>query len=295
MSAAQEIRVNTLIIGAGRSGTTTLCSYLKAHRDVCFSYIKEVPFFSLAAHHQKGEKYYHSFFRGCHGTSVTASADTYLLMDHDAISRIHAYNPDMKIIVMLRDPVARAYSSYHYSVNFGHHPAYASFLDSIDMEREIHKESDIVKRNNVGHFYGSQYYKHLTRWSAVFPREQLLLLKTSDLEGDPEKFSAELFSFLNLQGYGGGIERSNSAAVPKNRYLEKLIMDRNSLPRRLIRNLTPRPLKHLIMRSGIVEGMRQANRKSDLYQPLPEKERESAMRFFSSDLQLLKKEYGVGF
>ena len=128
MANTGKLRVNALIIGAGSSGPTSLYGYLESHPDVCFSNIKEVHFFSIDELYKRGESYYHSFFRKCQSAPVIASADTYLLMDHDAISRIHAYNPEMKIIVMLRDPVTRAYSNYNYSVNYGHHQAYAALL-----------------------------------------------------------------------------------------------------------------------------------------------------------------------
>ena len=295
MSERKDMRVNALIIGAGRSGTTALYSYLKEHSSVCFSYIKEVPYFSLTEHFVKGERYYHSFFRKCGSAPIIASADTYLLMDHEAITRIHAYNPAMKIVVLLRDPVARAYSSYNYSVNFGHHKAYASFLDSMDAEKEIPREPDIVRRNNLGHFYGSLYYEHLSKWTVVFPREQLLLLKTSDLKDHPEKISGDLCSFLGIPAYESEIERTNSAAVPKNKAVERLFMDRNNFVRKLIRKLSPRPVKNMIMRSGVVEKMHAANRREKSATPLSEEEMERARQYFLEDLQLLKDEFHVEF
>ena len=54
------MQVNTLIIGAGRSGTTTLCKIIEGHQQVCFSKIKEVHYFSIADLHQRGESYYQS-------------------------------------------------------------------------------------------------------------------------------------------------------------------------------------------------------------------------------------------
>ena len=290
-----ELRVNTLIIGAGRSGTTSLYTYLESHSDVCFSNIKEVHFFSIDELYKRGEGYYHSFFRKCHGTPVVASADTYLLMDHDAIPRIYAYNPEMKIIVMLRDPVSRAYSSYNYSVNFGHHKAYAAFLDSLAVEKQIAWEANIVTRNNVGHFYGSLYYEHLRKWTAVFPREQILLLKTSGFKENPQKFSKELFSFLNLSETQGKFEQANAAAVPKSRKLEQFFLDRNNVLRKIIRRWTPRFLKQLIIGSGVVDKLHSANRKEQTTRALSEEEREKAMQWFRKDLQLLKKEFNIEF
>jgi hypothetical protein len=295
MANTGKLRVNALIIGAGRSGTTSLYAFLESHSDVCFSNIKEVHFFSIDELYNRGESYYHSFFRKCQGATVIASADTYLLMDHDAISRVYTYNPEMKIIVMLRDPVSRAYSSYNYSVNFGHHQEYAAFLDSLVVEKQIAGEANIVTRNNVGHFYGSLYYEHLRKWTAVFPREQILLLKTSDLKENPQKFSKELCSFLNLSETRGKFEQANAAAVPKSRKLEQFFLDRNNVLRKIIRRWTPRFLKQLIIGSGVVDKLHSANRKEQTTRPLSEEEREKAMQWFRKDLQLLKKEYNIEF
>lgn len=292
---SDPIKVNTLIIGAGRSGTTSLCSYLEGHKEVCFSKIKEVHYFSINELFKRGEKYYHAFFRKNNRAPVIASADTYLLMDHEAISRIYAYNPGMKIIVMLRDPVARAYSSYNYSVNYGHHNAYPSFLDSLEFEKDIHEEADIVDRNNKGHFYGGLYFEHLSKWTAVFPRKNILLLKTSDLKEFPEKFSEELFSFLGLSNIYSEIGRNNAAAVPKNKKLEKFLLDRDLPMRKFIRDVTPRFLKNLIMESGVVDKLHESNRKEQILKPLERGEIERALTYFSDDLRLLKEKFDIEF
>lgn len=295
MANKDTSRVNTLIIGAGRSGTTSLCEHLAAHPDVCFSMVKEVHYFSIKELYRKGEKYYHSFFRKCEEASVIASADTYLLMDYDAISRIYAYNPEMKIIVMLRNPVTRAYSSYNYSVNYGHHDAYSTFFDSIEVEKNIAEEKNIVTRNNVGHFYGSLYYKHLINWTALFPREQFLLLKTADLKDSPHELSGKLFSFLNILNYQAEIERANVAAVPNSKKLEKFLLDRDLFLRKIIRNVTPRFIKNFIMRTGIVDKLHDANRKEQSITPLSKNEIERGIQYFMDDLQLLKREFDIEF
>jgi len=295
MKAKQEIRVNTLIIGAGRSGTTTLWSFMKDHDDICFSYIKEVPFFSLLEHYSRGENYYHSFFRSCGTARVIASSDSHLLMDHEAISRIYSYNPEMKIIALLREPVSRAYSSYNYSLHAGHHQEYSSFLDSLEAEREIVQEADIIRRNNLGHFYGSLYHEHLSRWTAVFPREQLLLLKTSDLQKFPDKLAGELCTFLDLAPFAGKIGWVNAAAAPKNKKLERLFTDRGSLTRRILRKMLPQKAKHWIMSSGLPAALHKANKRQEAGEKLSPGDENTARAYFRDDLRLLQQDFGITF
>jgi len=285
------LRVNTLVIGAGRSGTTSLTSLLEGHREVCFSNIKEVHYFSIPDLYQRGEGYYHGFFRRYRDEPVVASADTYLLMDHEAIQRVHAYNPEMKIIVLLRDPVARAWSSYHYSVNYGHHGAYAEFLDSSEKEKNIRDETDIVRRNNVGHLYGSLYYEHLHRWAEVFPREQILLLKTDDLKEAPEELTRKLYAFLDLLPEDSVIGTENPAAVPRNLKLERFLLDRDRFLRKVIRKAVPRFIRNMVIGTGVVDRLHAANRKFKPYEPLPVEKEEEARRYFEEDLRLLKQEF----
>ncbi|MBX9850835.1 MAG: sulfotransferase domain-containing protein [Cytophagaceae bacterium] len=160
-------KVNVLIIGAGRSGTTSLYHYMKDHNDICFSSIKEVHFFSIKDLYKRGEEYYHYFFNNP-GKKILASADTYLLVDKKAPKKIFSYNPEMKIVVLLRDPVDRAYSSYQYSINNGYENKNTDFLQTLEHEKEILTKNNIIQINNLCHFYGSLYYTHLRYWMQYF-------------------------------------------------------------------------------------------------------------------------------
>ena len=287
-------RVNTLVIGAGRSGTTTLCDILEQHPDVCYSAVKEVYYFSIPDLYRRGEKYLHSFFENCTGKPVVATADTYLLIDYGAIQRIYAYNPEMKIIVILRNPVERAFSSYHYSVNYGHHKPYPRFTDSIEAEADIAEEPDVVKRNNMGHFYGGLYSRHLDQWLKVFDRSQLLILFTAELQDDPGGTVTKLLDFLELPPAELDVSRLNVHAVPRFRSLEQTLLNRESRVRRSVRKLIPSCVKNRIIRSGMVEKIFRMNRK---IAPVPEisaEERRRAEAFFKKDMERLEHEYQAG-
>lgn len=286
-------KVNTLVIGAGRSGTTTICNVLEQHPDVCYSVVKEVYYFSIPGLYRRGEGYLHSFFEDCTGKPVIATADTYLLIDYGAIPRIHAYNPEMKIIVMVRNPVERAYSSYHYSVNYGHHKPYRCFTDSIEAEAAIAEEPDVVKRNNLGHFYAGLYSRHLDQWLKVFDRSQLLILPTAGMKEDPDRAVSELFKFLELPPADINMKRLNVHAVPRSRALEQTLLNRESLLRRAVRNLTPAFVKNRIIRSGLVEKIFKMNRKATPVPEMSDEERRKATVYFRGDMDRLEKEYHV--
>lgn len=289
-----SIRVNTLLIGAGRSGTTSLCSALAQHPEICFSTIKEVNYFSIEDLYSRGEEYFHSFF-DYKDENVVATSDTYLLPAYDAIEKIHSYNPEMKLVVLLRDPVNRAYSSYNYSVNYGHHKAYHSFLDSIDIEKDIMQKKDLIEINNLGHFYGSLYARHLQEWAKLFPKQQMLILRTSDMRDNPGRFSSKLTDFLGIQSYQFTYEKQNVNAIPRSRLMERMLIDRNSILRKAVRKLLPWGIKQRIIKSGKVEQIHNANRQAREATVLSDEEYNVAKQYFVKDLEMLQKEFGIIF
>lgn len=288
-----DFKVNTIIIGAGRSGTTTLFQMMEQHPEVCFSEIKEVHYFSVPDLYGRGESYLHSFYKKWKNEAVVALADTYLMIDNDGISRLHTYNPEMKIIVMLRNPVDRAYSSYNYSVNYGHHKAYINFLDSIEIENDLGEESDIVKRNNLGHFYASKYHMHLEQWLKVFKMDQVLIMTTHELRSSQTKVSEKLFRFLDIPIVHTEVAAANVQAVPKSQGLELFLLNRDHKLRRLIRWLTPGFMKRWVFGSGIVNKVHESNRRPELAEKLSDEDREIAMNYFKEDLKSLKEELGI--
>lgn len=290
-----DTKVNTLVIGAGRAGTTTLCEFLSKQPRVCFSNIKEIAYFSINDQYKRGEDYYHSFFDHYRNEPVVASADTYLLMDYQAIERIYAYNPQMKFIIMLRNPVDRAYSSYNYSVHYGHHKVYSSFLTSIEKEENIAQETHIVTRNNLGHFYGSLYYQHLSVWMSKFPKNQFLLIKLDDFVKNGTLVANQLSNFLgtDITFELPDSKKLNAHAVPRFKGFEQLLLNRDNLLRKLIRKITPVYIRNLVFKSKVIDKLHDINRKQQPYAALTASEKETAMNYFKNDLEQMKREFGI--
>lgn len=287
--------VNTLIIGAGRSGTTSIAAYLAAHPEVNFSITKELHYFSIPDLYKRGEPYFHSLFPDA-TKKITTTADTYLLMDHAAPEKVRAYNPHMKIIIMLRDPISRSYSNYNYSINFGHEKKEHSFLSTIDLENERLNTLDIVDVNNTCHFYGSLYHKHISHWNKYFDVSQLVILKLNDLKNDPELFYRNLCSRLDINyvPFEGDKKEFNAASGAKSIWLQQFLLNRNNPIRKMISFLL-RPFRNLVIKSGIIDKVYAMNKKQVVIQPLSPHEKEIAAQYFSEDLTQLKKDYGISF
>lgn len=289
------MKVNMLIIGAGRSGTTSLYEHLKSHPDICFSNIKEIPFFSIPDIYQRGESYYHSFFKP-EKQKVIASSDTYLFIDQEAPKRILDYNPDMKIIIMLREAIERSYSSYIYAINNGHENKTTTFRNSFTHEKENISNKDIITRNNLGHFYTGLYYKHIKYWMQFFPKENFLLIKTNDLKENYPEVLKKVSKFFNIEEFTKKAEiKTNVASGVKFMFLHKFLIDRNSKLRKILGKIFPNSLKEIIFNSGIIEKIKNLNKKENLYKPISEDDKEFVKKYFEKDLQLLKDEFNISF
>jgi len=134
-------RPNLFIVGAAKCGTTSLYHYLSQHPGVFMSHIKEPHHFSDLRPDAEVASFYRSvddpedylrLFEGAGACDVIGEASTSYFTDARAAERIRQFNPDARIIIMLRDPVERAYSHYLNNVREG--------LETEDFETALRRE-----------------------------------------------------------------------------------------------------------------------------------------------------------
>ncbi len=288
-------KVNAIIIGAGRSGTTSLFAYLEQHPEVACSITKEVHYFSITDLYKRGEVYLHSLFEST-DKKIIATADTYLLMDTDAPERIRLYNPDMKIIIMLREPVARAYSNYNYSVNFGHEKKGIGILETIALEKERLQHLNIVDKNNLCHFYGSLYHQHISFWGKYFPPEQIIILQLAELKNNPESLYRTFCKRLNIDFHP--FDKSaigfNAASGAKSKWLQQLLLNRDNPVRKAI-SFVLRPFRNLVIKSGLIDKIYAVNKKPVSIKELSAEEHAEAMLYFKDDMMKLSQDFNIHF
>lgn len=183
-----------IIIGAQRSGTTSLFNYLGQHPEIYQSFPKETHYFSN--HYQKGVGWYRSHFplkvhkviaeSYLKRKFIAGEATPYYISHPLAPGRVHNLVPNVKLIVLLRNPVDRAYSHYHHQVKLGMEPL--TFEEAIDAEEErISGEVERIKRDvqyrsfnlqNYSYLYRGVYIHQVRTWLEYFDREQFLVLES---------------------------------------------------------------------------------------------------------------------
>jgi Sulfotransferase domain len=188
-----------IIIGAQKGGTTSLYRYLTAHPDVGEASKKEVHFYDRA--YKKGMSWYLAHFpeRGIFPL-VGESSPSYLF--HPKVpERIQHTLPEAKLIVLLRNPIDRAYSQYQMRLR---RVGTNSFEADLDHEFERLKMSSGPLGPEKGeHAYLARghYAEQLERWFAVFPREQLLILQSETFFAQPGIGLAQTLAFLDLRSW----------------------------------------------------------------------------------------------
>ncbi|MEM7161982.1 MAG: sulfotransferase [Bacteroidota bacterium] len=192
---------NFLVIGAARSGTTLLHSYLLQHPEIYVPKNKQPePHFFLKSHlYQKGEDWYHEkFFSEVTSEKAIGEISTSYLFGEKVPERIKNYNPHMRFLVMLREPKQRAFSNYWHSFKngFEHIP----FEDAIKQE-ELRSENlseelkEIAPYSYVGR---SAYFGQLNRFLNHFHRAQFMPMLFEDFISKPLEVLQEICWFLKV-------------------------------------------------------------------------------------------------
>ena len=254
---------NFLIVGAAKCGTTSLYHHLYLHPDVYMSPIKEPNHFStdidpaafspeyklheqikrLNVHEyvngnmeqQHWEAYVHDredykkLFRFAKNKKAIGEISNSYLFSSVAAKKIHDEFPEMKIIMVLRNPVDRAYS--HYLANVRDGQTTLSFRK--ELEKDATKKQKGWGKSHV-YFESGLYYEQVKRYIDLFPADQRRIFLYDDLKKDTTGLVQQLFLFLgiNQQITINEREKHNEAKLPKSKWLIRLLT-RLGIKRRL--------------------------------------------------------------
>jgi hypothetical protein len=197
-----------LIVGVMKGGTTSLFRYLSKHPQVLPPFRKEIKYFDC--NYFKGKAWYRAHFplkkKFTSGSKLTGEATPYYIFHPEAPQRIASAVPKAKIIILLRNPIERAYSHYQHMVRVGREPL--SFEEAIAAEPErLADEAEKIsadpryptyKHLQYSYVGRGEYLAQVKRWRELFAKEQVLVLKSENLYHKTAEIMEKAQDFLGL-------------------------------------------------------------------------------------------------
>jgi hypothetical protein len=223
-------RVDFVVGGTMKGGTSALHTFLDQHPEIRMASGKEAHFFDTDEHFRPGVQpnydLYHRHFAPLPGTRVLGDATPIYLYWEPAPARVTDYNPRMKWVLLLRQPVERAYSHWNMLRQNGQEPL--DFADAVEQE-STRRAGRTGQCRVFSYLDRGHYARQLRRLFAVVPRRQVLVLRSEELRRDHDATLQRIFAFL---GVDTGV-RIQPATIHQRRYEEPL-------PAELKRELTTR-------------------------------------------------------
>jgi len=223
-------KVDFVVAGAQKGGTTALDEYLREHPELSLPKRKELHFFDTDRYFEKEPvdygPYHAAFSRGPSHRLLGEVTPAYLYWP-TAAERIARYNPAMKLIVVLRNPVTRAFSQWNMARQTGRE--WLSFLDAMKAEPERIRTMPLEKAKRYTYVERGFYAQQLKRLWRYFPREQTLIFKSEDLLAAPAAVLARIADFLDIAPFPPTARKSAHArdydtamTAEERRYLVKI-------------------------------------------------------------------------
>lgn len=240
---------NFLIIGAQKAGTTSLLNYLSGHPDIFVPDDKEVSrFYDDEGYNSRFNSFpYEKYFSAWKGQKYAGNAPVNTMYFSDVTSRnIYSFNPEMKLIAILRNPIDRAYSAYWYFVHDGVETE--NFESALEREKEIIKRGTFEEQANFTYVSHGYYLQQLVPFFEIFEKKQVLILLYDDFEQNPALSLKEIYSFLGLEEhYPQEVfhKKYNVASSPRFTFLHELVY-RDNLIKSAYKYLLPEDFRYKI-------------------------------------------------
>ncbi len=221
---------NFFIVGAAKSGTTSLYHYLRQHPQVFMPERKEPSFFMDWEGGVRSSAEYASLFAPARGKAAVGEASTGYLYAEEAVSRIRGAVPDAKIIMILRNPVDMCFALWRHMGRIGRRGERLGFEDAL--ERESSRMADPAFRagcvkswhGNFYYFHRALYFEQVKRYLDAFGRDRVQIHIFDAFKKDPLGTCRAVFTFLGvIEDFRPDITMHNVGAEVRHRGLQKAI------------------------------------------------------------------------
>lgn len=195
--------VSIIIAGVQKAGTTSLSSYLSEHPRLLSSARKELHFFDDDEMNwtSPNSAPYHANFAADQTKQIAFEATPIYCFWPESMARMHAYNPCMRLILIFRDPIERAWS--HWCMEYAREREDLPFAEAIRQGRQrmMAFEPSGRLRRTFSYVERGLYARQVSRALQLFSRRQLLFLRSSDLADEPGRVLHQVAAFLGVEPF----------------------------------------------------------------------------------------------
>ncbi|HEX5151083.1 MAG TPA: sulfotransferase domain-containing protein [Parafilimonas sp.] len=260
--------IDLMIIGAQKAGTTSLNRYLSQHPKIYTHYTQEFGMFSSIENYEKGLAYY---IDQCVSDERKKLDDDFmffaktvgLMYKPELLNKLRGINPDIKVVLVLRNPIERAFSAFWYCKKNGLEP-YDTFKDAIYVNDpgRFKNERFQLDCDYIGR---SKYSVHLKNVYSIFPAENVKILLFEEMITDLNKYLNEICHFKQLDQFEFNTSiKYNEGGTPKSVFLSRLLSPgKNTIFKNILSLKNRTKLKQVLKSSNSRSGVSAPKEKMD--------------------------------
>jgi len=238
-------KLDFMIIGAMKSGTTSLAFYLNQSSQIYIPKEKELPFFlgnSTSSKHF--DNFYKEYFSKANSSQIVGTSTPQYMMHPNVFKKIHKAKPNIKLIAILRDPIERLVSHYNHSCRLGVENRELKEIVIDQLASNFHDElsDDTTQKYISSGEYGYIFEEVLKH----FKKEQILLIKFESFKNNTQHILNEISNFLGI----GQFDHNKQFKIYMKGGKEKLInIDHDKLINKAADYLSQKGLKKFVPNS----------------------------------------------
>jgi sulfotransferase family protein len=194
-------KLDFIVAGAQKSGTTALHYFLEQHPQIALPDKQELHFFDDEDLFAKGANYdlLHDSFKPTRNSVVAGENTPAYIYWKPSIERIWNYNKQIKLILLLRNPIERAFSHWNMQRERGFDAL--DFLDAIRAEADRQREALPFQSRRFSYVDRGLYSVQLERVFKFFPREQIKVIKFEDFRKEQSATMTSIFRFIGVESW----------------------------------------------------------------------------------------------
>lgn len=230
--------IDVMIAGAQKAGTSSLGDYLNQHPKIVTHSQLEMAFFVRDEEYEMGyENVYPKYFQSSKFPEIFLAKNVGIMYFPFAMERLRNHNPNCKIIVLLREPVSRAYSAYWYMRRVGYETA-PSFAEALALEDE-RKSQNLLKWSPCLYRDRGIYHLQIKNLYHYFGIKNVQVILLGDLIAHPDRTMEKVLGFIGLEHMPINTSaKSNTAKVARSEALSRLLTSSGGV-KQFLKNIIP--------------------------------------------------------